>query len=72
MTFAELRRMCEAAWSKPHGFVCINLTSEKKIQPWQEVFAVIYVFFVLKEMQKGKQLQEMINIFWCYDKYDSR
>jgi len=36
----------------------------EKIQPRQEVFCGHLCLFVLKEMQKGKGLQEIINTFW--------
>ena len=36
----------------------------EQIQPRQEVFCGHYCIFVLKEMQKGKGLQEIINNFW--------
>jgi len=35
-----------------------------QIQPRQEVFCGHLCLFVLKEMQKGKGLQEIINNFW--------
>ena len=40
----------------------------EQIQPRQEVFCGHLCLFVLKEMQKGKQLQEIINNFWWYNK----
>jgi len=36
----------------------------EKIQPRQEVICGHLCLFVLKEMQKGKGLQEIINNFW--------
>jgi len=36
----------------------------EQIQPRQEVFCSHFCLFVLKEMQKGKHLQEIINNFW--------
>jgi len=36
----------------------------EQIQPRQEVFCGHLCLFVLKEMHKGKGLQEMINSFW--------
>ena len=36
----------------------------EQIQPRQEVFCGHFCLFVLKEMQKGKHLQEIINLFW--------
>jgi len=36
----------------------------EQIQPRQEVFCGHLRIFVLKEMQKGKGLQEIINTFW--------
>jgi len=36
----------------------------EQIQPRQEVFCGHLCLFVLKEMQKGKGLQEIMNTFW--------
>jgi len=36
----------------------------EQIQPRQEVICGNLCLFVLKEMQKGKRLQEIINTFW--------
>jgi len=36
----------------------------EQIQPRQEVICGHLCLFVLKEMQKGKHLQEIINTFW--------
>jgi len=36
----------------------------EKIQPRQEIICSHLCLFVLKEMQKGKELQEIINTFW--------
>jgi len=36
----------------------------EQIQPRQEVFCGHLCLFVLKKMQKGKGLQEIINKFW--------
>jgi len=36
----------------------------EQIQPRQEVICGHHCLFVLKEMQKGKGLQEIINTFW--------
>jgi len=36
----------------------------EQIQPRQEVICCYLCLFVLKEMQKGKGLQEIINNFW--------
>jgi len=36
----------------------------EQIQPRQEVFCDQLCLFVLKEMQKGKRFQEIINKFW--------
>ena len=40
----------------------------EQIQPRQEVFCGHLCLFVLKEMHKGKHLQEIINTFWWYNK----
>jgi len=36
----------------------------EQIQPMQAVICGLLCLFVLKEMQKGKHLQEIINTFW--------
>jgi len=40
----------------------------EQVQPRQEVFCGHLCLFVLKEMQKGKPLQKIINNFWLYNK----
>jgi len=46
-----------------NNYLCGVLYPTEQIQPRQEVFCGHLCLFVLKEMQKGKHLQEIINTF---------
>jgi len=47
-----------------NNYLCDVFYPTEQIQPRQAVICGHLCLFVLKEMQKGKHLQEIINLFW--------
>jgi len=43
MTKEEFKKLCKAAWSKPHNFVVINLTSPKNCGKYRSGFDNFYI-----------------------------
>jgi len=43
MTKEQFKKLCKTAWSKPHNFVVIDLTSPKNYGKYRSVFADFYI-----------------------------
>ena len=57
MTKEQFKKLCKTAWSKPHNFVVIDLSSPKKYGKYRSGFAD---FYIIEKMSDAELLQKIV------------